>query len=284
MFARVVFLYLIKYGEDEFYYTNGNRDVMLGNKVYKAIPIKHGDLENNSDEITKSKCSVTITNKCDFIDMMIHQYDAFVINLTVMRYYMSTGDVETEFIGTLSAIEFSVKDAELTFVNILYETQRMAMRMIYQRQCPFALYGEQCKALKSAHKTATAVTDWTLINDFNLQYNGVLPQHLEGGIIELPNKAVMFIRSVDYEHNSISVSRPVYSDYLEVLGNSVITLYQGCDRSINMCENVFRNSANFGGFTLLPLDNPVTKNHMGGSDSKITMQELQEYLEGQLGE
>lgn len=201
-----------------------------------------------------------------------------------MRYYLSTGDVESEFIGTLSTIEFSVKDASLSFVNILYETQRMAMRLVYQRQCPYALYGSQCCARKQEHEISTFASHWTRIDNYRLQYSQVLPDNITGGIVELPNGAVNFIRGVDTENNIITLSQPVYESSLNVENNRFLTLYHGCDRSIEMCQNLFNNSDNYGGFVLLPLDNPTTKNPAGGSNDTISANDMKNYLNEQLGD
>lgn len=280
MFARVVFLYDITYGDTHFYYTNANKDVLYANHLYSAIPIKHGDMDNNSDEVTKAKVELTITNQCSFVSTMLNQYDAFITDLKIMRYYLTTGDVESEFVGSLSTIEFSVKDATCSFVNILYETQRSAMRMIYQRQCPFALYGEQCKANKFEHATKTSVELWTRIDDYHLQFAGDLPDNTIGGIIELPNKVSIFVRNVD--SNTVTVSRPVYDDYLVNDSNPYVTVFQGCNRSIKMCEDLFHNSENYGGFVKLPLDNPIKKNSMSEGGSSMDFVVLKSYLDGQL--
>lgn len=281
MFARVVFLYAISYGETHFYYTNANKDVLYNNHLYLAIPIKHGDMDNNSDEVTKAKVELTITNQCDFIAEMINQYDVFLTDIKIMRYYLSTGDVETEFIGRLSTIQFSVKDASCSFVNLLYDTQRYAMRMIYQRQCPFALYGEQCKANKYSHSTLTSAELWTRIDDFHLQYSGELPEHTLGGILVLPNNSPVFVRYI--ENNSIvTTSRPVYDAYLDNENNPYVIIYAGCNRTIEMCEEVFGNSENYGGFVKLPIDNPIKKNSRSNGAEMIKNNVLASYLKGQL--
>lgn len=282
MFSRVVFLYEITYGADKYYYTNANQNILYNNHLFSAIPVKHSDMENNADEITKAKCEVNFTNQCEFIGNVIDQYDAFLTTLKIMRYYLATGDIETEFVGTLSVMEFSVKDAKLTFVNLLYDTQRMAMRMVYQRQCPFALYGNQCRARKEDHSTATQASDWTRVDDYHMQYAHTLPDDIVGGMADLPNGAVVFIRGVDYNTNTITTSRPIYESYFSSSDNDTVILYQGCNRSIKMCENVFENSENYGGFVKLPLDNPVTKNRLGGEDSATTMKSWNAYINSQL--
>lgn len=283
MFSRVVFLYEITYGANKYYYTNANQNILYNNHLFSAVPVKHSDMENNADEITKAKCEVNITNQCPFIANVINQYDAFLTSLKVMRYYLATGDVETEFVGTLSVMEFSVKDAKLTFVNLLYDTQRMAMRMIYQRQCPFALYSNQCRARKEEHSTTTSASAWTRLDDYHMQYTGALPDNLAGGMADLPNGSTVFIRGVDYAENIITTSRPIYDSYFqsEDEERSVI-LYQGCNRSIKMCEEVFENSENYGGFVKLPLDNPTTKNRLGGEDADKTMKSWYAYINSQL--
>lgn len=280
MFARVVFLYDITYGETHFYYTNANKNVLFNNKLFLAIPIQHGDMDNNSDEVTKAKVELTITNQCAYVTAMINQYDAFLTDIKIMRYYLSTGDVETEFVGRLSTIEFSVKDAQCSFVNLLYDTQRYAMRMIYQRQCPFALYGEQCKVNKFEHETKTLAELWTRVDDFHLQYNGELPEYTLGGIIVLPNNTPVFVRNI--EDNIVTTSRPVYDSYMENNDNPYVSIFKGCNRTITMCNEVFANSENYGGFVKLPIDNPIKKNSLSNGAEKMQGNILANYLKGQL--
>lgn len=280
MFARVVFLYHITYGDKNFYYTNANKNILFNNTLYLAIPIQHGDMDNNSDEVTKAKVELNITNQCDYIANMLNQYDAYLTDIKIMRYYLTTGDVETEFIGRLSTIEFSVKDANCSFVNLLYDTQRYAMRMIYQRQCPFALYGGQCKVNKFEHETRTDAELWTRIDDFHLQFSGEIPAYTLGGIIVLPNKTPVFVRNV--ENNVVTTSRPVYDSYMTNADNPYVLIYKGCDRSIKMCNEVFANSENYGGFVKLPIDNPIKKNSLSNGAETMKGSVLARYLKGQL--
>lgn len=280
MFARVVFLYHITYGDNNFYYTNANKNVLFNNKLFLAIPIQHGDMDNNSDEVTKAKVELNITNQCEYVATMINQYDAFLTDIKIMRYYLSTGDVETEFVGRLSTIQFSVKDAQCSFVNLLYDTQRYAMRLIYQRQCPFALYGEQCKVNKFEHETKTQAELWTRVDDFHLQYSGELPEYTLGGIIVLPNNTPVFVRNI--EDNIVTTSRPVYDSYLESSDNPYVSIFKGCNRTIAMCEDVFHSSENYGGFVKLPIDNPIKKNSLSNGAEKMQGNILANYLKGQL--
>lgn len=282
MFTRIVFLYVVDNGEQKYFYTNANRDVIYNDDLYLAVPVSHEALENDSDEVTKSKCTVKISNQTDYIQTVLRQYDAYLTTLKIMRYYIATGDVETEFIGTLSTLEFSVKDAELSFTNVLYDTQRGAMRLVYQRQCPFALYGEQCKVNMEDHAHISYLHNWTRIDDYHLQSATDLPDNIEGGIISMPNKSMFFIRLVDYENNIITVSRPLYATYLQPVGTyATVMVYEGCDRTIETCKLRFDNDDNYGGFTLLPLENPTERNPLAQNDLKDNSQLVRDYVNSQ---
>ena len=279
MFSRVVFLYLIDSGEQKYFYTNASRDILYDDNLYLAVPIRHDTLENDAEEVTKGKCDITVSNQTDYVQRLLQQYDAYLTNLKIMRYYLATGDVETEFAGTLSTMEFSVKDAKLSFVNIIYDTQRGAMRLIYQRQCPFALYGEQCKASRYDHAHYYDKTLWTRLDDYRLQCDADLPDHIEGGIIQMPNAACFFIRLTDYSERIITVSRPVYQSYLDADGS--VAIFEGCDRTIQTCRERFYNDDNYGGFTLLPLENPTERNPLAQSDLEDNAQLLRDYVRTQ---
>lgn len=280
MFTRVVFLYKIDNGESQFYYTNANRNIQFNTILYEAVPISHDGIENDSNEVTKGKCVIHISNQTDYIQQVLQQYDAYLTKIAVLRYYLATGDVETEFVGTLSTLEFSVKEATLSFTNVIYDTQRGAMRLVYQRQCPFALYGKQCKANKEDHAHYSTLSQWTRIDDYNLQFSDTLPEYIEGGIMQLPNKAWFFIRLVDYTENTITVSRPVYQSYLET-DETTVVIYEGCDRTIQTCRNRFYNDDNYGGFTLLPLENPTERNHLANNDLEDNTQVMKSYINNQ---
>ena len=58
MFTRIVFLYVVDNGEQKYFYTNANRDIIYNDDLYLAVPVSHEALENDSDEVTKSKSSL----------------------------------------------------------------------------------------------------------------------------------------------------------------------------------------------------------------------------------
>ena len=45
-------------------------------------------------------------------------------------------------------------------------------------------------------------------------------------------------------------------------------MYKGCDRSIKMCRDRFDNDKNFGGYPIMPLDNPARLSQAGWRTQK----------------
>lgn len=254
---KIIFLYAIDDGENQYYYTNADMMIKYDTKTFLSVPISHDEVENDVDEVSKCTIKITMSNNLAYIQKVLECYDVFVTNLTLYRYYPESKTTEIEWRGVLSKLEISHTDTSCTFGNLMYETQRQGLRQVYQRLCPYALYGCQCKVNKSNYGHQFNASAFTITNDYTLTCSDQLPDNLAGGIMLLANNAYYFIKAVDYDNMSLTVSRPIYQKFL----SGVIMLYDGCNRTMDMCNGHFNNSENYGGYPLLPQDNPIDINH-----------------------
>lgn len=255
--SKFIFLYEINDGEKMYFYTNGDMNVIYDAKTFVAVPISHKNISIDVEEVAKSTVKIIISNQTPYIQKLLENYDTFITNIKIMRYYPYQKKLDIEFVGSLSRIEISDTDTTCTVGNVLYETQRQGLRQVYQRLCPYALYGCQCCVDKEKFSHTFMANSFKIVNQYTVHCTVPLPEHILGGIMLLSNNAYYFIKDVNYDEQNIVVSRPIYSRFF----TGIVMLFDGCDRSMTDCNEHFNNSANFGGFVLLPLENPTTKNH-----------------------
>lgn len=266
LFDKNIFLYKIFDGVRTYAYTNADQSISYDNVVYIAVPIKHSEIASDTQEIAKETVKITVSNETELVKDLFQVYDSFITTITIYRLFLNSDKpVEIEWKGELTKINFAIKDTSLTFGNVIYETQRQGTRQVYQRYCPYALYGNQCKADKEEHRTVYSVNDFEIINDYQIRYlNGSLDPKKIGGIVrvkdyDIDTDSYFFIRQISSDLTIITVNRIIHN-----LGTE-ISLYDGCNRSMSDCHLLFNNSSNFGGFVLLPMDNPTTINYTSGS-------------------
>jgi hypothetical protein len=60
-----------------------------------------------------------------------------------------------------------------------------------------------------------------------------------------------------------------------------VAIFEGCDRTIQTCRERFYNDANYGGFTLLPLENPTERNPLAQTDLEDNAQLMRDYVRTQ---
>lgn len=258
---KIIFLYRIFNGLKYYYYTNSDMNVVYNGEKYISVPISHDNISSDIDEVSKSTLKITLSNQLDYVQHLLQYYDNFITTVTVYRYYLATKETSVDWTGSLTKLEISDSDTKLTIGNVLYETQRQGLRQVYQRLCPYALYGCQCKVNKDDFVHQYSKSNFVHIDDYNLQYTGdALAENILGGMISLDNGSYYFIKKVDYTEKTITTSRPIYKDK-DLDNTTYLIIYEGCDRSMDTCNKHFNNSENYGGFVLLPLDNPTKINH-----------------------
>lgn len=242
--------------EDRFTYTDSDKDEFFGGSLYKKIPIKRAAIATNGT-LDKSNLDVTVSQASEIADVFRISPPSYVISLTIRQGHVDNPDNEFPVVWTGRALSCSRKDAQVVISCEPIGTglDRPGLRRNYQRGCPFFLYGEQCRAAKTAFNYSVAavhVFNLITVAGFNRD-----PREFVDGIIEWTSaegrKEIFPIANIDASGNVQLNGSP------RVLNvGDTVTMYRGCDRTMGTfgCQ-MHNNINNFGGQPWIPFKNPV---------------------------
>lgn len=245
-------------------------DVTVAGQQYLSYPIK------------RSKYSLDLfTNKKNNITVMIPG------DATFARPYLSrpAGDLYVTiatmtgvpfYRGQLVTVTYSRQHTiDMTFEPLVKIGQvSMGERRVYQRNCPYSLYSENCQATRASHSVTIVAVPTT--NQLRLRYvtnnpnndrreepANVLPTasdrdanknigRLLGGTVRVGQQTWWITNISDLGFASANVDFTitlfrVHGLTVNDIGKSAITDF-GCNRTTAHCSDIHNNIENFGGF------------------------------------
>lgn len=201
-------------------------------------------------------------------------------------------DAPLMFTGVVIAAAVSGDDGEILRLKLSTQMgllERSGLRRRYQYQCPYVLYGPECRASKAFASFAADIQAprATSFADVNIVVHGEDPERpwmwRGRDLRERDNRMFMLGATVkfggaDYEvidvedigSNTIRVR--LMPDQVEPLRQAVMaaapndrvcTVIPGCDHTLACCNEVFSNGVNYGGQPWIPYENPVHKIFVG---------------------
>lgn len=235
--------------------TSSDTEEVYDGDTYAPIAIGRTETESKGD---MARQSITVTMSIDNItaqEWFISSQD-FPIVLTI--YSKDEGTVSVEWKGRLSSAAPKGANFEFTFESIFTSMRRTGLRQKYQISCPYALYSTGCTVDMNSFADAGTVTNVTnnvvTVTEAALQPDGFY----SGGIFKDNAGNLRFIS--DHTGTQITLIRALTPliDYVAANGYTGLTctLYPGCNRTKEMCNDRFSNLANYGGFPYLPTKNP----------------------------
>lgn len=286
-FYKVVFLYKIITKDRAYCYTNSTSDISFNNEIYKSVAISHDDIECDMNEVSKSQLKVSIDLLTELGGVLLNSFDDFFIKIELFRVEVgSTINYNVEWKGVLTKVDFDIKEVQMRFGNAIYDTQRQGLRQVYQRLCPYVLYGSKCGVSRDSFCYSFDTYGATKLNDYQFKMREVPSYNRDlfaeqcanfiGGLLVIkPSNGKeynYFIRGIGSDKHTVTVNRPFSVDLdfdYDRDNKLILSFYYGCTKTMNCCHNTFHNSDMFGGFPLLPVDNPISINHIkkGGASS-----------------
>jgi uncharacterized phage protein (TIGR02218 family) len=244
--------------------TSGGEAVEYGGNTYAPATIGRGDLEQKN-EISKSNLEVQVDIFDDLAQSLLAMFMERVMTLTLYRQLDGVTGVAWK--GRLTEVRPSKTMLTLVFENVFTSLRRPGLRARYQKQCRHVLYGTACGVDKDAYAVEGAVLNVVgnivTIDEAALQEDG----YYAGGVLKANNGILGFI--VKHVGNTLTLNHKIESmiddfdnsgyglNYGNFYGGVKATLYPGCDKLRQTCENKFSNLDNFGGFPWIPSENPL---------------------------
>ena len=268
-------LYDIKVGIHTYYYTTHKEKVTVRGVEYKP----HRALERSSykADVIRAKANITLTFPID--DTIFRPLlEPSIIKVSVK---IATMDGTVFWRGEMITIESpDLRRILLTFQPTYLIPTALSERKMYQRNCPYVLYGELCKAPKQDFRAIVHSIDGDNIvhllvpepvntrvrTEKNLNFVGGLIEIFLGGRgpdadtisfwisrVETPEPALQTdLTGVNNAH--VYKYRLTIHTFRKVVGvqaNTSVSMTPGCRRILQDCKNVHDNLKNYGGFPFI---------------------------------
>lgn len=257
--ARPIKLFKFMLGplpEDELRYTDAESVQAFENKDYQPIAISTGKMTANGT-LDNSALTVNMQGNTELHNIFRIWPPSYVVGLIV--YQGHSDDPDNQFLaawgGRVINAAWPNNQLKLTCEPTTLSFRRSGLRRNYQRSCPHALYGPQCRAAKIA--LDTSCTEIHARNTIRVGSVAGTPVAYSNGTIEWVNE--------DGRREIMSVWAAGADGYLKLSGTPItlkvgmaVKLYKGCDHTMGVAGcGMHNNILNYGGQPWIPMKNPV---------------------------
>lgn len=146
------------------------------------------------------------------------------------------------------------KYANFKINRVSRAAQQPGLRRAYQYNCPYVLYGTQCRVNKNVFEVVGTVS---AINGLEVTFtlpDSFVDGYFNGGFIEWESGLGRRDRRMVTGSVGATITLQLTSIGLSV--GDTVRLYPGCDHTIETCYSKFNNADWFGGFPFMPTTNP----------------------------
>lgn len=235
-------------------FTSFQEDIVFPVITYTAIPIERSKIEDSS-ELGRSPITISLSSLEGFIQQYKTYPPSEITTLVIKRGHSSLtqADMVVRWMGRLLNISWKGEIAELSCEPIFTSINRLGLRRKYTRQCSHVLYGKKCRVNTTAFKIDGEVLS-ILGHKVSLAEAGVSgDNYYSGGYAEWDfegrKEKRMIMRQIGTEITLSGVP-------IGLTGGNTITIYPGCDHTLDTCDGKFNNKLNCGGFPWIPSKNP----------------------------
>ncbi len=253
--GKPIRLYLFERGASlRWAYTGPDRDITYQNVDYLRREISDDGIRQSGES---SADALTITGPASLAVAQLYRGAPPSDEITLTIRDMHFGDTEAlvSWSGSISDVNFPAVDrCEIVCESLAASLQRQGLRLAWQRNCPYALGDRNCKVdMEPLAVPGTVITlDGTTLSA--TAWAGYPDGWFAGGWVQWPVGGGEFDRRGIESH---------VGGVLGLLGgtaglalNQVLTGYPGCSRTIQVCQDKFTNSDNYGGVYHLPGRSP----------------------------
>lgn len=241
-------LYEFTMGNKTWRYTSADRNI----GSYQKVPIGRDKVEQTQEEERNSlniQCSLSL-------EMLRLYYGAppSETNSLVIKGINSADQTSIIWLGRVTNVKFLEYSAEIHCEPIYTSLQRTGLRRLYQLSCPHILYGPDCRANKSSFKQNAIVET---INGYNLLSSSFATKpdgYYAGGYVDWFHDTFLERRFI-IAHAGSSIKLNMAFQNMNILEQ--VTVYAGCNHTIDQCSSKFNNVINYGGQPFYPKKNPM---------------------------
>lgn len=241
---------LIAIPENVSYYTSADSAEIYDGNEYTPVTMGRTNTEEKA-ELEKSNIEIIFSVGNEFAKKWVGvDYESFL----KVEIFEKEDAVELNvWRGRLVSTSIKKSKIHLVFESVFTSIARYGLRRLYQRLCPYTLYGRGCNVRRSSKALIGTIT-----NIVDLTYtitNGQVDHFFSHGLVRF-GKELAFVRSQIGNQLTVTKVNPEIEAEFAASGFVDVKIYPGCDKSKQTCEDKFSNIINFGGYHYMPVKNP----------------------------
>jgi len=235
---------------DTYRYTSNATSITNSDGTYAAETIKRNKLKNANQEETNLAIEIELpANNQVVID---HVFSTSPPSLQLEFYRCHLNDVNDTLLmwkGEVLAWSIDGRVGKLKVPNFFsYTLGQPCPPVKYQAPCNHILYGTRCAVDPTSFTHTTTVSSFSG-NTVVIATNPFADDLCNAGEMIVNSERRMII-------DNTGTSFTLASEFSNISNSDAVTIRQGCDHSFTTCKDKFSNGANFGGFPLVPDNNP----------------------------
>lgn len=241
-------------GDVHYYYTSHDAPFVFNGATYNPAYISRGENEKDAD-LEVSKLTITVARINDAVREDLNARQAQRIWVEVYKLHKEDLDEATVvFIGQLKGTIFDGTNVQIECVGLEYFLSQTIPKDRYIPSCNNSLFDSRCAVPASTYAILATITnfaaDGTTITVAHAATT-VADGYLNLGFIKTYDGHRRMI--VSNAAGTITLRFPLAT----ISTQTQVTLYPGCDRTLETCSSKYNNPENFFGFPFMPLDNPA---------------------------
>lgn len=242
-------------------YTSGNEAVEHGEispgvpAVYTPVSISRTDFQIKM-ELARANIDVKVSLINPLAIHLMQTSGEKVLSLTIFER-STLGVFTTAWKGRLASAAPGMLDYTLKMESVFTSLRRYGIRAKYQRNCRVPLYSRGCGVDPEDFAEPGTISVATGRVLTIVEADAFADGWFLGGMLRIADGSLSYI--VGHTGSQITLQR-VYRSLYDVIQAglpAVVTLYPGCDHSLDTCWDKFNNGLNCKCFRWMPNKNPV---------------------------
>lgn len=247
-------LVVFEKGSNVYRYTTHYEDVRINNTVYESVNIRRSKVERGED-LQRNGITLTAPRTLSFTNQYLIVPPSEIVKVVAMTFHINdpTRATRVAWRGRVVNVAFDGDNVNIKCETILTSLRRNIPRRLFQYNCPHVLYGSSCRAVRSTFTTVATIVSDTPLTLTVSGIDGFDDGYFTGGWVDYVNgneTSRAFI--ADHTGSVLTLTNRL----LNVVSGNSVSVYAGCDRTIETCNQKFNNLLNFGGFPFIPEKNP----------------------------
>lgn len=223
-------------------YTSSQDDLDYQNATWLSQKIDHDQSIEQSDNPLKTTTGFKVASGEPLANLILNTSPNESIKIKIHRF--EQGKYVVVFSGRIVGGTYNDGWVNVELVPIYTDMQATGLSEGVTRQCRYELGSRKC-AVQGSRTSVTVAK----VSGRSIRVVETLPLHFQYGVLDDGTRKY-FIDGQLSDHELVLLHAH------SVTVGQKVTIFQGCDGTMNTCQSVFNNALNFGGAEHIPVKNP----------------------------